>query len=171
MASFVCSDFDVLSVNMKTSAWYPTVFFEHLPPIANALIFLDIDGTLLPDGDREIEQAVRDRLHALTVTNIVYLATNSRNQERKQRLQKELGIPLTPTAHKKPWKTVLTGIDTSGKDMVVIGDKFLTDYVFAKQIHARCILVQRKRSYRERLMIRFIYLFDGVCAKLVSFFI
>jgi len=51
---------------------------------------------------------------------------------------------------------------TARDPLVVIGDKYCTDGLFARNLKARFVLVLRKRSGRERLIVRISYLIDRV---------
>ncbi|OHC47303.1 MAG: hypothetical protein A2X69_06185 [Rhodobacteraceae bacterium GWF1_65_7] len=111
-------------------------------PWSGVVIFLDIDGTLRPDGDQEMDQEVLNKLAELKAKNEVHLISNKGNNI------------------KKPSREAAKGVDMAGKKVIVIGDKFLTDGLFAKNIGAEFIKIKRKVSGKEPLFVKFTYLVD-----------
>ncbi|OGF64221.1 hypothetical protein A2661_00555 [Candidatus Giovannonibacteria bacterium RIFCSPHIGHO2_01_FULL_45_24] len=125
-------------------------FFEELDtPWSSATIFLDIDGTLRPDGDREMSPEVLKKLAELKAKNEVHLISNKSN------------------GAKKPSREAAEGVDIAGKKVVVIGDKFLTDGLFAKNIGAEFIKVRRKISGRENFFVKVTYLIDDFISSIL----
>ena len=116
-------------------------------PWQGAVIFLDIDGTLRPDEIEEFEPEVLKKLGELKAQNAVYLVSNK-------------------NAAKKPSKKATGDVDLIDKKVIVIGDKFLTDYLFAKNIGAEFIMVRRKISGKESLFVKITYLIDDIISKL-----
>ncbi len=135
-----------------------------------SIIFLDVDGTLLPDGEWEAQPAVQARVRALTENNDVYVTTNTRNEKRKEAMVRLFGVAAVPSTAKKPSRQVAAGVMRPGRAAVVIGDKFLTDELFARRIGARFIRVARLHSARERWGIRMINLIDDACHYLFHVF-
>ena len=124
------------------------------------VILLDVDGTLAPDRSLQFETPTLDKIKLLAATNLVYLCTNTRSTERREMLKKVLGLPVTDSRYKKPSAKVLTALDIQKRDVVVIGDKFVTDYLLAKNIGAAFVKVQRKESGQERYFIKLLNRFD-----------
>ena len=123
----------------------PNKFFEELDtPWQGAVIFLDIDGTLRPDGEKDMSPQVLIKLEGLKAQNAVRLISNK-------------GSKI-----KKPSRVVADGVDIDGKKVIVIGDKFLTDYLFAKNIGAEFIKVRRKLSGHESFFVKFTYWIDDL---------
>ena len=54
------------------------------------------------------------------------------------------------------------------KELLVIGDKFLTDGLFAKNIGAEFIKAKRKISGQESILIKLINLFDDLLCLLLG---
>ncbi|MDP3935230.1 MAG: HAD hydrolase-like protein [Candidatus Giovannonibacteria bacterium] len=127
----------------------PNKFFEELEtPWQGAVIFLDIDGTLRPDGVGEMSPEVLNKLAELEAKNEVHLTSNKGNKARK------------------PSRKAAEGIDLKGKKTVVIGDKFLTDYLFARNIGAEFVMVKRKISGKESLFVKITYFIDDIISNL-----
>lgn len=127
----------------------PNKFFEELEtPWQGAVIFLDIDGTLRPDGVGEMSLEVLKKLAELRAKNEVRLTSNKGNKA------------------KKPSRKAAEGVDLRNKKVIVIGDKFLTDYLFARNIGAKFVMVRRKISGRESLFAKITYLIDDIISNL-----
>ena len=123
----------------------PNKFFEELEtPWQGAIIFLDIDGTLRPDGVGDMSLEVLKKLAELRVKNEVRLASNKGGKA------------------KKPSKKVADGVNLKNKKVIVIGDKFLTDGLFAKNIGGEFVKVKRKISGRESFFVKLTYLIDDI---------
>ncbi|MBI5414648.1 HAD-IIIA family hydrolase [Candidatus Peregrinibacteria bacterium] len=143
----------------------PHEYFEELniSALKNSLILLDVDGTLAPDNEYDFSEKVQKKLRELHEHNEIFLCTNSRNRERTNQLEKILEIPVLSSKYRKPSKKILRDLDQfHNKKIVVIGDKFLTDYLFAKNIGAEFVWVKRKISGNERWWIRGYNFIDDV---------
>lgn len=128
----------------------PNKFFEEISaPWEGAVIFLDVDGTLRPDGGEGFEQKVSEKLEGLKAKNTVYLVSNKTG------------------AAKKPGRKVADGVDLKDKQVIVIGDKFLTDGLFAKNIGAEFIKVKRKISGQEPFLVKITYLIDDFVSAIL----
>lgn len=142
------------------------LFFEELSvSLSGTTIFIDVDGTLVPDNESSFESAVVAQLRRLQKKNMVYVCTNSNNRQRNAAIERLLGISVLGNC-RKPTKKILSLIGQSTRPLCVIGDKFLTDYLFAKRIHALFFFVRRKTSSRERMHIRLYNALDTLVAKL-----
>jgi len=74
-----------------------------------------------------------------------------------------LGLKIADMKHKKPSKKILETIHVKNpRRIVVIGDKFLTDGLFAKRIGAKFLMVKRKLSFNEPLLVKAINFIDGM---------
>lgn len=125
-------------------------FFEELEtPWSGAVIFLDVDGTLRPDGDQKMSPEVLKKLDELRARNEVLLTSNKENRA------------------KKPSRKAAEGVNTAGRKAIVIGDKFLTDGLFAKNIGAEFIKVGRKTSGNESLFVKITYLIDDLVSAIL----
>lgn len=139
------------------------VFFENLLiDKKDRIIILDIDGTLVADARDCCDAEVLKQINQIAKNNMIYLSTNSRNEKRNTIIGATLNLPFTDLSHKKPNRKVVNNLLNLNKKFLVIGDKFLTDFVFAYNIGAECILVKRKLSGEERLVIKLINLIDDI---------
>lgn len=137
--------------------------FEDLPvDFSGKVVFLDMDGTLGSDGMAEFSGAVHGKVQELKRRNTVLLCTNTPHAARIKQNAAALGIAVLESGHKKPSKKIISGLDFNGAGLVVIGDKFLTDGLFAKNIGAHFIKVQRKVSMHNSWMTWLGYLLDDI---------
>lgn len=142
-------------------------FFEEIKTdFREKTVFLDVDGTLLPDGEKDIEQKTIEQIKKLKQNNRVLFCTNCSDIERTGYLAGRVGLEIANCHHKKPSKRVLDGLSLPHNNFVVIGDKFLTDGLFAKNIGAEFIMVKKKISGRESNKIKIIYFMDALIYEL-----
>lgn len=145
--------------------------FEDLDVVfCDATIFLDVDGTLLPDGESSLSPEVTEKVRQISKENQVLLCTNKRDRLRWQVLEQALGLPVVTKRHKKPSKSILNEVEDVGERRIVIGDKFLTDFLFARRIGATFVKTKRKLSGMESLGVKMANLLDDVVWKLTQRF-
>ncbi len=145
-------------------------FFEELEidKLRGYVIFLDIDGTITVDNQVAVAKKVLDKIADLKQKNEVYLCSNSRNRLRNEQIAQLTGLMYLNTDLKKPSKKILNLAEKScSKKRLVIGDKFLTDGIFAKNIQAEFIKVKRIVSGSESLYIKFLYGIDDLFFKMI----
>jgi predicted HAD superfamily phosphohydrolase YqeG len=132
---------------------------------SNALVVLDVDGTLVPDCGRRASRAAIGKVIELKERgNEIRLCSNSRRgdyAERLAALASQLDVGVCPVMFRKPSKLVLSGLDWRGRELIVIGDKDLTDGLLARRAGARFIKVRRKTDPADRLSSRLANLFDN----------
>lgn len=148
------------------------VFFENFTvDFENKLVLLDIDGTLTVDGSAEIFDAVKRKVEELKFVNKVFLCSNKHIMERDKAVENILAVNKVNFKYKKPNKKILSEIP--GKinlPIMVIGDKMLTDGLFACRIKADLILVKRKISGQESFFIKLSYLIDNFIYRIIFFY-
>ncbi len=144
------------------------VFEESLSGITGYTILLDVDGTLLPDGDSELSPEVRTAVRTLKEENSIYLVTNGKDANRAQQIADVLEVPIAPVGAPagKPRLKAAKGIPTD-RPLLVIGDMLTTDGFLAHRLHARFVRVQTKHSAKRRPYLYFSHFVDDV----VSFFV
>jgi len=137
----------------------------------NKIIFLDIDGTLLPDGNFDFDSSVIRHLEGLKQNNKVFLCTNSGDRIRSSKIETALGLPIVTHNHKKPSLRIIEnlGIKKGGGNLLVIGDKFLTDGLFALNIGAEFVKVGRKISGKESLDVKIVNFLDNILWQMAKF--
>ena len=148
------------------------IAFEKINPIRDKIIFLDIDGTLIADdGGLEFSPGVLDKINSLKRNNRVFLCTNSNDRIKSGKIEAALGLPIATYDHKKPSSKIISklGIGKGNRNLLVIGDKFLTDWLFAKNIGAGFLKTARKVSGKESSAIKLINFFDDAVWQIMEF--
>jgi predicted HAD superfamily phosphohydrolase YqeG len=141
-------------------------FERHAFDFRNALVILDVDGTIVPDcGRRASEAVVRKVTELKRLGNQVLLCSNSRRSDYAERLaalRVQLDVNACPAPSRKPSKLALAGVEPGGRALVVIGDKDLTDGLLARRVGARFIKVRRKLDPADRFVSRLANLLDDM---------
>jgi len=156
---------------MKQSALH---YFRqlNLTPIVKSIVILDIDGTLLSDGDETVgveEVAAVKRL--VEQDNQVYLVSNgfSHKKSRNKSIASELGVTFYETEYKKPLKlSVAPLVIGTSKQVIIIGDKFLTDGLLAVNLEVPFIRVRSIRSNKDSLYVKLAYHLDDLVSNFAS---
>jgi len=137
--------------------------------INDYIVFLDIDGTIINDDEHKVSEENLQVINELKKYNQVYLCSNSRNRERNIKVGELANAEYIDTNLRKPSKKILDLIDhTPFTKRLVIGDKFLTDGLFAKNIKAEFIKVKRITSENDRFYIKFLYFIDDLVSKIIK---
>ncbi|MFZ2038567.1 MAG: hypothetical protein WAV11_01340 [Minisyncoccia bacterium] len=138
--------------------------------LKNKTIIIDIDGTLVADSEEEIMKENIEKINELAKYNKLFLCSNNNLHSRNISLSKKLNIEFINSPYKKPNKKVIDSIERiylSG--LVVIGDKYLTDGLFAGRIGAVFIKVRRMESSNENLKIKSFNCVDDFLYLLINF--
>lgn len=131
----------------------------------DAIVCLDIDGTLVEDGGKHLQQAVVEKIEKMKLNNQIYICTNMLDMKRKKMFEDLLSLQSIASDSKKPSKNFLKSIVINNKQIIVIGDKMLTDGILAKRIGARFIKVQRKHGERDSWITKTSYMIDDIYSK------
>jgi HAD superfamily phosphatase (TIGR01668 family) len=141
-----------------------------LRTLRDAVILLDIDGTIAADCENEVSPAVRTAIETLKKQgNSIYLCTNGfkRKHERNRAMAATLGVTYFETTAKKPLRTAAPPDVVHGtKPVVVIGDKFLTDALFAANLGVPFIEVRTLRSAQDPWIVKLAYAIDDPIERL-----
>ncbi len=136
--------------------------------IKNTTVFLDIDGTISHDNKISVFDGIFKKIKDLKEKNTIYLCSNSRNHKRNRKIAEILDLQYIDSDLRKPSKKILELIDNPKTKKLVIGDKFLTDGLFAKNIHAEFIKVKRIESKSDSFYIKFLYWIDDLVSKMIK---
>ena len=124
-------------------------------------IIVDIDGTITTDGSSDIDPLVLEKVQAMSISNSIFLFSNKKLIERDNEVANKLNATLLKSPFKKPSKKVINELPENLKNnLVVIGDKVLTDGFFAKNIGAEFVKVKRLTSKDSNFKTKLIYLID-----------
>ncbi|MEA3322695.1 MAG: hypothetical protein U9Q12_00565 [Patescibacteria group bacterium] len=139
------------------------IFFHELDVnnIFDTTVILDIDGTLTCSSKKDIDENVIGVIRKLQEKNAVYVFSNNYDGKRSREIAVSLDLPYIESPHKKPSKKILKYIDETCS-VVAIGDKYLTDGLFAQFAGARHIRVKRYRCEDDSLADKLACLLDDV---------
>ncbi len=138
----------------------------NLSEIKGACIILDCDGTLAPHHTGAFSAEAMAQIARLAQNNEVYLCSNCRDQERNNNFARELGTLYLETKHRKPSKKIATHL--ADKKILVIGDKWLTDGLFARNIDGRFIKVQSMTASSDSYGVRMQYTIDRLLSPILK---
>lgn len=138
--------------------------------LAGGLILLDIDGTIIADGSEKIDGRAADKIKVLLAGNAaVLLVSNNRNATRVKKIAAAAGVPYLDTPYRKPDKKILDAIGPEkNRPITVIGDKFLTDGLFAEKCGIGFIKIKRVTSPRDRWYVKASYRLDDLIGPLFT---
>ncbi len=124
-------------------------------------IFLDIDGVLMADGEDTITKEIVEYVTKLKEHNDIHIVSNSFRKNRCRYISEMLKLPWVDSPHKKPSTHILKYMDyDKTKPLLVIGDKVLTDGIFAYRIKSELVLIKRRTYPNDRWYIKLSYIID-----------
>jgi predicted HAD superfamily phosphohydrolase YqeG len=138
-----------------------------LSHIKNHLIILDIDGTLVGDGGSELSEDVCAQIEKLKKNNDLLLCSNRKDFSRDAKISQMIKVDFIESPIRKPNKKLLNLIPMKmrkDRKLLVIGDKYTTDHLFAKNIGADFIKIKRVVG-REWWIVKFANGIDDLIAK------
>lgn len=138
--------------------------------IYDSVVILDIDGTLTCSSKIEIATEVVSVIRKLQKRNAVYVFSNNYNGERSRKIATQLELPYIEAPHKKPNKRILDYIDTGTCPVVAVGDKYLTDGLFAQFTRAKHVRVKRYRCASDSVFDKVSCFFDDSIYFLAKLF-
>lgn len=135
-----------------------------LPP---GQVVLDLDGTLVLDGAEEVGAEESRALECLTRERAVFLVTN-KGGKRAAQIAERAGVVYIQHDSKKPDPRIARLLP-GATERVVLGDKVLTDGLFAFLTGARFVQITPLRAETERLSTRVLYAVDASMARIVAY--
>lgn len=132
--------------------------------LRDAVVILDIDGTITHDKNESIERNVEEKIRRIARHAHLYLSSNG-DLARTKRFADQLGVGFVDTRHKKPNRRVLESISHDGVRRIVIGDKALTDGLLALNTGAEFIPVARIRHERDSNAARAMFVIDDIASS------
>jgi predicted HAD superfamily phosphohydrolase YqeG len=116
-----------------------------------------------------VEEGIIKQISELKKHNDIVLCSNRNDHNRNGQVAGLTKVPYLHTNLRKPSKRILQLIKNQDKKpLMVIGDKFLTDGLFARGIKAKFIKVKRLTSHRDGLLTQLVYGLDNLAFKLFT---
>ncbi len=145
------------------------IFFHELDVsgIRDVIVILDIDGTLVCSSKKEINKNVIRIIEKLQKQNIVYIFSNNYNGKRSRKIAANLNLPYIESPHKKPSRKILKYIDVTCP-IVAIGDKYLTDGLFAQFIGAKHIYIKRYKCKGDSILDKIACFIDDIIYTIIK---
>lgn len=145
-------------------------FWElNLSALTDTIIILDIDGTIAEMYSDDVSPETLHALESIKERNEIFLFSNNPNPKRLILFANKLTLPHISSKYKKPDPRILRALPNHhDKPLLIIGDKVLTDGLFAIFIKAPFLKVRRIRNSRESLLLRLSYWLDDVVSPLVN---
>lgn len=131
---------------------------------AGAIVIIDVDGTLTHDRGADFSSEVRQKITQIAKVADVYLFSNN-HRERTEEFARQIAVKTIDSSRRKPSSKVLEKLPVD-KRVFVIGDKLLTDGLFAAAIGASYVQVVRIRHEDDRHRVRFSYALDDTASLL-----
>lgn len=134
--------------------------------IKDKVLLIDIDGTLVSDKDKLVSNDVLLKLKELTLENDVLFCSNGSFEYSKELAKMVSGGFLKV---KKPFIFGLKKQIAFNKEKIVIGDKYLTDGLFALFLGAKFIKIDHLRSESDSFFTKFAYYLDDKVWNVLPF--
>ncbi len=125
-------------------------------------VFVDIDGTLVPDAESEVGIEETQVLQMLAQHHEVVLVSN-KGGDRVKKIAAQFGVSAYTGSRRKPDPRISAELKKAPS--AVIGDKILIDGVFSFLIGAQFIRVAPIKSGAEPPGIRALYMLDALVWK------
>lgn len=126
------------------------------------IIILDVDGTLTHDTGSVLEENVASALRSLSDVAHVHLVSNG-PRERTQQMAALYNVSHIDSEHNKPSRRVMEKFaGPKHGDITVIGDKAITDGLFAANIGADFVHVSHVRHADDPWFVRATYVLDRI---------
>lgn len=138
-------------------------FFRDLDPkiFQGTTVLLDLDGTIVPDGAVVLANGEDETLRRIVAVagRVIVVSNNLRNRDVVLKEHYRLHVALGSA--KKPSKNAV-GEFVFEEPTVVVGDKYITDGMFAHNLRARFIHVRRLENDSESFFVRMSYALDSL---------
>jgi len=155
-------------MNIQKHSWEDI----HSLQLTDTTILLDIDGVLMAHGENVIATEIINHIEHLKKSNDIFIVSNTLHKDRCTHIASASHITCVDSPYKKPSKGILNYIEYDhNKPFVVIGDKVITDGLFAWRIGASFILMNRRVSQNDHWLIKLIYKVDDIVRIVIQKYI
>lgn len=146
---------------LKSDYEAKTVFeikYDELKESGIKVIAFDLDSTVMKSKSGVFSNEILQLFENLKRDFSLLIISNNQDMDYIQKAMHQVDFPVIPHA-KKPFtdvsKTFLTQNSIDPKDMVMVGDRPLTDILFGKFLGCKTILVDSINWYEEPTLTRF----------------
>jgi decaprenyl-phosphate phosphoribosyltransferase len=139
----------------------------HALHMSGMTIIVDVDGTIVPDKAANLPPDTASFLKQLAFRNDVYFASNG-SPEHARKFAEEVGANFFECS--KPFLSGVPEHVRMSPRKVVIGDKYLTDGLFAAALGAEFVKVDHARAPTDSFLIRASYVLDDFVWRAKAYF-
>lgn len=135
---------------------------------AGANVIIDVDGTLTYDKNSSLEPDVVEKVKRIAGRAASVTLFSNGAHSHAELFAHECGVNFVASKHRKPSRRVMERFDGLQHRMMVIGDKALTDGLFAANIGAQFIPVAHVRHDDDSARVRATYFLDDIVRVFVK---
>lgn len=138
-----------------------TVFeinYDKLKEDGVKVIAFDLDSTVMKSKSGVFSKETLQLFENLKRDFSLLIISNNQNPEYIQKAAKQIDFPILPHARKPAVSVAKVFLKEHGiapKDMVMIGDRPLTDILFGKFLGCKTVLVDSINWFEEKPIVRF----------------
>lgn len=122
-------------------------------------IFFDLDSTIMVSKSAEYSEKMSQWLKKVEEDFFIAVITNNKKFEYVEKVREISSFQVVSNAKKpctKAMKKLLTKININPKEVVIVGDRPLTDILAGKLLGAKTILVGSINAHNEGVATRFV---------------
>lgn len=131
-------------------------------------VFLDVDGVLVPEGEETLAPAEAHALAELSHEATEIFLVSNHGVARLPELAEEFGIEAVVSECRKPNRCVVAHLPAPKGEEMVIGNRVLTDGLFASRIGAAFVRATHLARGDESAFQKFSYFVDDIAWFLVQ---
>lgn len=122
-------------------------------------IFFDLDSTIMVSKSGEYHDRTENWLKEVSKDFFIAVITNNKKYEYIEKVKSVSNFQIIGNAKKpstKAMKKLLTEINITAKEVVIVGDRPLTDILAGKLLGAKTVLVGSINAENENIPTRFV---------------
>lgn len=122
-------------------------------------IFFDLDSTIMVSKSGEYHDRTENWLKEVSKDFFIAVITNNKKYEYIEKVKSVSNFQIIGNAKKpstKAMKKLLTEINIAAKEVVIVGDRPLTDILAGKLLGAKTVLVGSINAENENIPTRFV---------------
>lgn len=122
-------------------------------------IFFDLDSTIMVSKSAKYTEETEEWLKKVEEDFFIAVISNNKKCEYLEKVQSISSFQIVGSANKPSTKTIkqlLKKINMTPQEIVIVGDRPLTDILVGKRIGAKTILVDSINAHNENIPTRFV---------------